>query len=56
MASNAFISLQNMEEILNIAKTNAVIKDKSLIEVLQKKIRRVKKEIVEIDIISNKIK
>lgn len=56
MASNAFISLQNMEEILKIAKTNAVIKDKSLIEVLQKKIRRVKKEIVEIDIISNKIK
>ena len=56
MASNAFISIQNIEEILKLAKTNAVIKDKTLIDVVEKKVIKLKKDIVDIDILSTKIK
>jgi len=56
MTSNAFISIQNIEEIVKLAKTNAVIKDKDLLDVIEKKARKLKKEIVEIDILSTKIK
>ena len=56
MASNAFIAIQNIEEILKMAKTNAIIKDKTLIDVIEKKVLKLKKDIVDIDILSTKIK
>ena len=56
MTSNAFISIQNIEEIIKLAKTNAVIKDKDLLDLIEKKALRLKKEIVDIDILSSKIK
>mgnify|MGYP003108684717 FL=1 len=56
MTSNAFIALQNLEGLLKIAKTNAVIKDKTLIDVVEKKVLKLKKDIVDIDFLSTKIK
>ena len=56
VASNAFIALQNLEELLKIANTNTVIKDKTPLDGLGKEIVKLKGNLVEITKRVSKIK
>lgn len=48
IASDAFISIQNLENLLKIAKTNEVIKNKQPLDSLSKELVSIKKQIVDI--------
>jgi hypothetical protein len=48
IASDAFISIQNLENLLKIAKTNEVIKNKQPLDSLSKELVNIKKQIVDI--------
>ena len=56
VASNAFVALQNLEELLKIANTNEVIKDKTPLDGLGKEIVKLKGNLVEITKKVSKIK
>ena len=56
VASNAFVALQNLEELLKIANTNEVIKDKTPLDSLGKEIVKLKGNLVEITKKVSKIK
>tara|TARA_R110002012_G_scaffold318716_1_gene537582 strand:+ start:174 stop:554 length:381 start_codon:yes stop_codon:yes gene_type:complete len=48
IASDAFISIQNLENLLKIAKTNEVIKNKKPLDSLSKELVELKKRVVDI--------
>ena len=56
IASNAFIALQNLEELLKIANTNEVIKNKKPLDSIGKEIVKLKGNIVDIAKKVSKIK
>ena len=56
IASNAFIALQNLEELLKIANTNEVIKNKKPLDSISKEIVKLKGNIVDITKKVSKIK
>jgi hypothetical protein len=56
VSSNAFVALQNLEELLKIANTNEVIKDKTPLDGLGKEIVKLKGNLVEITKKVSKIK
>ena len=56
IASNAFIALQNLEELLKIANTNEVIKNKKPLDSIGKEIVKLKGNIVDITKKVSKIK
>ena len=56
IASNAFIVLQNLEELLKIANTNEVIKNKKPLDSISKEIVKLKGNIVDITKKVSKIK
>jgi hypothetical protein len=56
VATNAYTSIQNLEELLKIAKTNAVIKNKKPLDPICKELIRLKKDIVDISKKVSKIK
>lgn len=56
IASNAFIAIQNLENILKVASTNTVIKNKKPLDTIQKELITLKKEIVDITRKVSKIK
>ena len=56
VVAGAFVSLQNLEELLKIANTNTVIKDKKPIDVISKEIIELKGKLVDISKKVSKIK
>jgi hypothetical protein len=56
VVANAFVSLQNLEELLKHANTNTVIKDKSPIDKISKEIIGLKGKLVDISKKVSKIK
>jgi len=56
VASNAFVALQNLEELLKIANTNAVIKNKKPLDEIGKDIVKMKGNLVDISKRVGKIK
>ena len=56
IASNAFIALQNLEELLKIANTNEVIKNKKPLDSISKEIVKLTGNIVDITKMVSKIK
>ena len=56
IASNAFIALQNLEELLKIANTNEVIKNNKPLDSISKEIVKLKGNIVDITKKVSKIK
>jgi hypothetical protein len=56
VASDAYIAIQNLENILKIAETNAVIKNKNSIRPIMEELMDLKKEIVDITNKVGKIK
>jgi len=56
VASNAFVALQNLEELLKIANTNAVIKNKNPLDEIGKDIVKMKGNLVDISKRVGKIK
>jgi len=56
VASDAYIAIQNLENILKIAETNAVIKNKNSIKPVMEELMDIKKEIVDITNKVGKIK
>ena len=56
VASDAYIAIQNLENILKIAETNAVIKNKNSIRPIMEELMDIKKEIVDITNKVGKIK
>jgi len=56
VASDAYIAIQNLENILKIAETNAVIKNKNSIRPIMGELMDLKKEIVDITNKVGKIK
>jgi len=56
VVAGAFVSLQNLEELLKIANTNTVIKDKKPIEGIGKEIVELKGRLVDISKKVSKIK
>ena len=56
VVSNAFVSLQNLENLLKMANTNTVIKDKSPIDKIGKEIVQLKGKLVDISKKVSKIK
>lgn len=56
VASDAYIAIQNLENILKIAETNAVIKNKNSIRPVMDELMDIKKEIVDITNKVGKIK
>lgn len=55
-ASEAYVAIQNLEQILKIAKTNDVIKNKKPLDAIGKELLKLKKEIVDISRKVSKIK
>jgi hypothetical protein len=55
-ASEAYVAIQNLEQILKIAKTNEVIKNKKPLDAIGKELINLKKEIVDISRKVSKIK
>ncbi len=56
VASNAFVALQNLEELLKIANTNEVIKNKKPLDGIGKDIVKMKGHLVDITKKVSKIK
>ena len=56
VASNAFVALQNLEELLKIANTNEVIKNKKPLDGIAKEIVKLKGNLVDITKKVSKIK
>ena len=56
VASNAFVALQNLEELLKIANTNTVIKNKKPLDEIGKDIVKMKGNLVDISKRVGKIK
>lgn len=56
VASNAYIAIQNLENLLQIAETNTVIKNKKPLKPISKELVSLKKEIVDITKKVSKIK
>jgi len=56
VASNAYIAIQNLESILKMAETNAVIKNKKPLSTISDELVGIKKEIVDITKKVSKIK
>ena len=56
VVAGAFVSLQNLEELLKIANTNTVIKDKKPIDSISKEIIELKGKLVDISKKVSKIK
>lgn len=48
IASNAYIAIQNLEDIIKMAKTNNVIKDKEPLNDISKELIALKKRVVEL--------
>jgi|TARA_R100000455_G_C6186443_1_gene62303 hypothetical protein len=56
VVANAFVSIQNLEELLKIANTNSVIKNKKPLDNLSKEIIELKGKLVDISRKVSKIK
>ncbi len=56
VASNAFVALQNLEELLKIANTNAVIKNRKPLDEIGKEVVKLKGNLVDITKKVGKIK
>jgi len=56
IVANTFVSLQNLEELLKIANTNTVIKDKRSLDSVGKEIVKLKGKLVDISKKVSKIK
>jgi hypothetical protein len=48
IAADAYVNIQNLEDLLKIAKTNAVIKNKKSIDSITKELLKLKKNLVDI--------